>query len=81
MWLLDHNLPVNIKRFLTEKGIQCETTFERGWQLLTNGHLVEAATKGGFGVILTRDVKFGNAAKESISKYKNVSIVLIRPMY
>lgn len=45
MWLLDVNIPRQLKALLSELGIPSETATERGWGTLVNGDLVEAAAR------------------------------------
>jgi hypothetical protein len=58
MWLLDVNMPKQVRGFLWEFGIVAHAADDRGWGALTNGALVEAASQAGFRVILTRDRLF-----------------------
>jgi len=48
MWLLDVNVPRQIVPVLAEFGIEAETADSRGWNVLTNGKLLEAASRAGF---------------------------------
>ena len=77
-WLLDHNLPAQLKAVLISLGINCETAQDRGWEKLQNGDLVRASSLAGFSCILTRDVRFEQAARFSLKSYSKMSIVLIR---
>jgi hypothetical protein len=43
MWLLDKNVPVQLKPLLSEFGIESVTADSQGWGQLTNGKLVAAA--------------------------------------
>lgn len=78
MLLLDHNLPHQLREFLTSVGVQSETAAYRGWEQLRNGDLVSAASQAGFKAILTRDVKFSQSAATSLVKYPQMGIVVIR---
>ena len=78
MWLLDHNLPVQLRPLLIERGIICETAVYRKWDKLRNGELVAAVARAGFEVILTRDVKFSDAASKSLKKFSSICIVVAR---
>ena len=51
--LFDQATPVGIRKFLKEHTVQ--TCFERGWDRLKNGDLLEAAEDAGFSVFLTPD--------------------------
>ena len=59
MWLLDVNLPTALTDLLRSYGILAETAAARGWRELTNGELAQAAFRGGFRALLTRDRQFG----------------------
>ena len=43
MWLLDVNMPRQLKALLSELGIPSETANAQGWGTLVNGELLEAA--------------------------------------
>jgi hypothetical protein len=51
--LLDHSTPAPIRYFL--KGHTVAEAFERGWERLVNGALLEAAETAGFEVFVTAD--------------------------
>jgi hypothetical protein len=55
MWLLDANMDVHLVSVLSDRGIQCHTAANRGWEALPNGELVKAAVSAGFDCLLTRD--------------------------
>ena len=78
MWLLDHNLPIQLRTLLLELGVQSESAVFRKWDSLKNGDLVAAAHSAGFKAILTRDLKFAQAASSSLAKLRDISIVVIR---
>ena len=50
--LFDQNLPVALRRYLTEKA---STAYEKGWHELRNGELLAVAEVAGFDVFLTCD--------------------------
>ena len=50
MWLLDVNMPRQLKPLLAELGITAETANARGWGTLVNGDLLEAAATAGLQV-------------------------------
>lgn len=78
MWLLDHNLPRQLYEvFKKTLKLPADTVRHRGWDHLENGELVEAAVKGGFVCILTKDVRFRESAAKTLKKYPTFSIVLI----
>lgn len=51
--LFDQGTPVPLRQFLTDHHV--ETAFERGWQLLRNGDLLDAAQANGFDCFVTTD--------------------------
>ena len=51
--LFDQGTPVPLRKTLS--GHEIATTFERGWQTLKNGELLEAAETARFEAILTTD--------------------------
>jgi hypothetical protein len=51
--LLDQSTPVPIRKFLRAHSVQ--TAFERGWDTLRNGELLNAAEEEGFEVFITSD--------------------------
>ena len=51
--LFDQGTPVPLRRSLP--GHVVETAYERGWQLLTNGALLDAAEAAGFELLVTTD--------------------------
>ena len=48
MWLLDHNLPIQLLECLKSLNIESDSTANREWQELTNGKLVSSAAGGWF---------------------------------
>ena len=76
MWLLDVNLPNGLSRLLQSYGISCDAA-RRGWRDLTNGALAEAAFRGGFRVILTRDRLFGVSARGTLAELPELAIVVV----
>jgi len=77
MWLLDANMDVHLTGVLNEYGIRCEAATRRGWGGLTNGDLVEAATKAGFTCILTRDRLFAESVGRMLDERPGLSIVVV----
>lgn len=78
MWLLDHNLPAQLKPVLLRFGVECETTFERGWHELRNGDLAVASYAAGFRCIVTRDVRFGESAAHALDRFPELAVILLR---
>ncbi len=78
MWLLDHNLPVQLKAAILSLKIDCDTTRARGWDKLQNGELVSASFSAGFRCILTRDVRFAKDAEKALKTYPDMAVVLMR---
>src|SRR5262247_674603 len=77
MWLLDVNLPTALTRLLHTYGVTAETTAARGWRDLTNGALAQAATREGFGVVLTRDRRFGTSARDALAGLSSLAIAIV----
>jgi predicted nuclease of predicted toxin-antitoxin system len=78
MWLLDHNVPVQLRELLVEFGIEADTAFARGWQTLRNGDLVATAMRDGFRVLLTRDTKFAEAARSALKHQSDLAVIVVR---
>jgi len=77
MWLLDVNMPRQLKPLLAELGITAETANARGWGTLVNGDLLEAAATAGFRCLLTRDRLFGESASRHLKRYPYFAIVVV----
>ena len=77
MWLLDVNMPRQLKPLLAELGITAETANARGWGTLVNGDLLEAAATAGFRCLLTPDRLFGESASRHLKRYPNFAIVVV----
>lgn len=77
MWLLDVNMPRQLKGLLGELGVSVDSVSERGWGALANGDLVQAAARSGFTCLLTRDQLFGESASRSLRRFPEFSIVLV----
>ena len=77
MWLLDVNMPRQLKALLADLGIPADTANARGWGTLVNGDLLEAAAAAGFKCLLTRDRLFGQSASRHLKRYPSFSIVLV----
>jgi hypothetical protein len=75
MWLLDVNMPRQLKLLLDELGIPADTANARGWGTLANGDLLEAAASCGFNCLLTRDRLFGESVAVVLKRYPTFSIV------
>ena len=78
MWLLDHNLPVQLKPTILSLKVDCDTTRARGWDNLQNGELVAVSFAAGFRCILTRDVRFAKDAEKALKSHPTMAVVLIR---
>lgn len=72
MWLLDVNMPKDVVRALGDLGIVAHSAECRGWGGLTNGSLVEAASRAGFHAVLTRDRLFSQSAARSLKLFPSV---------
>jgi len=77
MWLLDVNMPRQLRGLLAELGIPAETANARGWGTLVNGQLLEAAADSGFDCLLTRDRLFGESVSKNLKRYPTFSIVAV----
>jgi hypothetical protein len=77
MWLLDVNMPQQLKPLLAELGITAETANARGWGTFVNGALLEAAATAGFKCLLTRDRLFGESASGHLKRYPHFAIVVV----
>jgi hypothetical protein len=77
MWLLDVNMPRQLKETLAGLGIASETANAQGWGTLVNGQLLEAAATSGFNCMLTRDRLFGESAGKNLKRYSYFSIVIV----
>lgn len=77
MWLLDVNMPVRLISFLKTHGIDADTTHNRGWDALSNGVLVEAATNAGFVALLTRDRLFAESASRALKRFPFFSVIVV----
>jgi hypothetical protein len=77
MWLLDVNMPRQLKGLLAELGIPAETANARGWGTLVNGELLETAAASGFTCLLTRDRLFGESVVKNLKRYSTFSIVVV----
>jgi len=77
MWLLDVNMPRQLKGLLAEFRIPAETANERGWGTLVNGELLKAAADSGFSCLLTRDRLFGETAGRYLKGHPVFSVVII----
>jgi len=77
MWLLDVNLPTALTGLLHSYGILAETAAARGWRELTNGELAQAASRGGFRALLTRDRRFGTATGNVFETLADLAIVIV----
>ncbi len=76
-WLLDHNLPKQIAKFLKSVGVDCNWTSAEGWQHLSNGDLVRNAMTAGYSCLLTNDRKFANSAGNALAKNPNFAVIEI----
>ena len=70
--LFDQGTPVPLRRFLTPHEI--ETVFERGWNRLKNGELLEVAEKNAFSAFITTDQHLRDQQKVSGRK---IAIVVL----
>ena len=77
MWQLDVNMPVRLISFLKPHGIDADTTHNRGWDALSNGILVEAATNAGFVALLTCDRVCAESASRALKRFPKFSVIVV----
>jgi hypothetical protein len=77
MWLLDVNMPRQLKPLLADLGIAAETANALGWGTLVNGDLLEAAAVAGYKCMLARDRLFGESASRYLKQYPSFAIVIV----
>jgi predicted nuclease of predicted toxin-antitoxin system len=70
--LLDHNLDRRLKTYLPAHEVQ--TTYEKGWQTLLNGELLDRAEQE-FDVMLTADT---NIKHQQIIASRSIAIITLR---
>ena len=70
--LFDQGTPVPLRQFLSDHHV--ETAFERGWQVLRNGDLLDAAEASGFDCFVTTDQ---NLKKEQNLTGRRLAIVVL----
>jgi hypothetical protein len=71
--LFDQGTPVPLRRYLDVSSV--ETTFELGWQTLTNGDLLTRAEEHGFDVLVTTDQ---NLRYQQNLENRTIAIVVLR---
>ena len=69
--LFDHNTPAPLARILRH---EVSLARDFGWQMLTNGELLDAAEKAGFDLVLTCDQNY--AYQQSFGKRKIAVVIL-----
>ena len=77
MWLLDVNMPLGLGPVLRDLGIEAHTARSRGWDMLSNGDLIGAASTDGFEAMLTRDRLFAEAATKALRRHSRFSVVVV----
>jgi predicted nuclease of predicted toxin-antitoxin system len=70
--LFDQGTPIPLRNALPHHIV--ETAYERGWQLLTNGELLDAAEAAGFEVLVTTDQ--GLRYQQNLAKHRIRILVL-----
>jgi predicted nuclease of predicted toxin-antitoxin system len=78
MWLLDANVPIALHEVLASLSIRAETAEFRGWKLLKNGELVEAAYNAGFRCIVTQDDDFKKLSAKYLTRFPDLALVGLR---
>lgn len=75
--LFDQSTPVPLRPFL--KGHNVETAWQRGWDRLKNGDLLNAAEQAGFEVLVTPDKNMRH--QQNLPKCKIAIVVLGNPQW
>jgi hypothetical protein len=70
-------MPLQLVALLRVLGIEADSAVAHGWNMLSNGHLVEAAVGANFAVLLTRDRMFGTSAGSVLKKYPEFCVVRV----
>jgi hypothetical protein len=70
--LFDQGTPEPLRLLLTHHEIA--TAYERGWSMLTNGELLDAAEKEGYAVLLTTD---SNLKYQQNLEHRRIAIVVL----
>ena len=70
--LLDKNVPFGVVRFLREHRV--ETAEDRGWDLIGNGDLIQAAEAAGFDAVVTADQ---NIVYQQNLKGRRIALVVL----
>jgi predicted nuclease of predicted toxin-antitoxin system len=77
MWLLDVNMPLGLVPVLKDLGMEAYAARSRGWDMLRNGDLIDAASADGFEAILTRDRLFAESATSALRRNSGFSVVVV----
>jgi predicted nuclease of predicted toxin-antitoxin system len=75
--LFDQGTPEPLRHALTQHEIA--TAYERGWSKLTNGELLDAAEKEGFGVLVTTDANLRH--QQNLASRQIAIVVLTTPSW
>ena len=75
--LFDQGTPEPLRRAFTQHEIV--TAYERGWSKLTNGELLDAAEKEGFGVLVTTDANLKH--QQNLASRQIAIVVLTTPSW
>jgi hypothetical protein len=75
--LFDQGTPEPLRRALTQH--QVVTAYERGWSKLTNGELLDAAEKDGFGAFVTTDANLKH--QQNLASRRITVVVLTTPSW
>jgi predicted nuclease of predicted toxin-antitoxin system len=71
--LFDQGTPVPLREFLGEHDVS--TAYERGWSILENSDLLDAAEREGFEVLVTTD---RNLRHQQNLRTRSIAIVVLR---
>lgn len=75
--LFDQSTPVPLRQFLKEHAV--ETAWQRGWDTLKNGNLLQAAEEAGFDVLVTPDKNM--RFQQNLKNYNIAIVVLGNPQW
>jgi hypothetical protein len=72
------SVPIPLHEVLASRSIRAETAEFRGWKLLKNGELIEAAYTAKFRCIVTQDDDFKKLAAKYLTRFPDLARVGLR---
>ena len=75
--LFDQGTPEPLRQLLAQHEVA--TAYERGWSILNNGELLDAAEKEGFGVLVTTDTNL--RYQQNLASRQIAIVVLTTPSW